>query len=235
MSALPRSGVEALVRFYGADVLSSFRIQSQQLFCQHGTVSVFDHSFAVACLGLYLVLILGLRVDRRALVRGALLHDFFLYDWHVRDPGHRLHGFTHPRRALTNAKQEFSLNSVEQEVIARHMFPPDAPAAPVRRERGGVRGGQAVRPVRDSSSGTSAGPADLRPAPNLPPVTHPARSLLWEGPRFSRSARSPKKPVMRSCDAKSHPTQGPKGLRSGRWLVFRWRKRHLRDFFPSPW
>lgn len=71
MSALPRSGVEALVRFYGADVLSSFRIQSQQLFCQHGTVSVFDHSFAVACLGLYLVLILGLRVDRRALVRGA--------------------------------------------------------------------------------------------------------------------------------------------------------------------
>ena len=123
MSALPRSGVEALVRFYGADVLSSFRIQSQQLICQHGTVSVFDHSFAVACLGLYLVLILGLRVDRRALVRGALLHDFFLYDWHVRDPGHRLHGFTHPRRALTNAKQEFSLNSVEQEVIARHMFP----------------------------------------------------------------------------------------------------------------
>ena len=123
MSALPRSGVEALVRFYGADVLSSFRIQSQQLFCQHGTVSVFDHSFAVACLGLYLVLILGLRVDRRALVRGALLHDFFLYDWHVRDPGHRLHGFTHPRRALANARREFPLSPVERDIIARHMFP----------------------------------------------------------------------------------------------------------------
>lgn len=83
-------------------------MQSEQLFLQHGTVSVFDHSFAVACLGLYLVLALGLRVDRRALVRGALLHDFFLYDWHVRDPSHRLHGFTHPRRALANAGRNFS-------------------------------------------------------------------------------------------------------------------------------
>ena len=50
MSPLPRSGVEALVRFYGADVLGSCRMQSEQLFLQHGTVSVFDHSFAVACL-----------------------------------------------------------------------------------------------------------------------------------------------------------------------------------------
>ena len=123
MSPLPRSGVEALVRFYGADVLANCQMQSQQLFYQHGTVSVFDHSFAVACLGLYLVLLLGLRVDRRALVRGALLHDFFLYDWHVRDPSHRLHGFTHPRRALANARQEFLLNRVERDIIARHMFP----------------------------------------------------------------------------------------------------------------
>ena len=64
MSTLKSSGVEALVRFYGADVLGSCRMQSEQLFLQHGTVSVFDHSFAVACLGLYLVLALGLRVDR---------------------------------------------------------------------------------------------------------------------------------------------------------------------------
>ena len=123
MSPLPRSGVEALVWFYGADVLANCQMQSQQLFYQHGTVSVFDHSFAVACLGLYLVLLLGLRVDRRALVRGALLHDFFLYDWHVPDPSHRLHGFTHPRRALDNARREFPLSPVEREIIVRHMFP----------------------------------------------------------------------------------------------------------------
>lgn len=39
--------------------------------------------------------------------------------------------------------------------------PFDASASPLRRERGGVRGGQAVRPVRDGPASRPAGPADL--------------------------------------------------------------------------
>lgn len=123
--AEPRAdgGIAGLVRLYGGDILASGGMEKEKLFLQHGGVTVFAHSFAVACLSLYLVRMLGLRVDRRALVRGALLHDYFLYDWHVTDPGHRFHGFSHPRRALENADRDFILGPIERDMIRRHMFP----------------------------------------------------------------------------------------------------------------
>lgn len=108
---------------YGRDILFSAGMQSEKQFLQHGTVSVFAHSVAVACLCLAIAEHLNLSVDTRALVRGALLHDYFLYDWHVPDPGHRLHGFTHARRALRNAERDFSLGDIEKDMIATHMFP----------------------------------------------------------------------------------------------------------------
>ena len=107
----------------GADLFPAEGMELLKTLPQHGGVSVFDHSLAVACLCLYLAYRFRLRVDRRALVRGALLHDYFLYDWHVPDPSHRLHGFTHPRRALENARRDFALNDVEENMIASHMFP----------------------------------------------------------------------------------------------------------------
>ena len=60
----------------------------------------------------------------RALVRGALLHDYFLYDWHAFDGGaHRLHGLFHAGRALKNARAEHALSPIEENAIHRHMFP----------------------------------------------------------------------------------------------------------------
>ena len=53
----------------------------------------------------------------------ALLHDYFLYDWHDKDPSHRLHGFTHPRRALENAAADWELTDRERDIILHHMFP----------------------------------------------------------------------------------------------------------------
>ena len=101
-------------------------------FCQHGDVSVYDHSLAVARRAVGMARRLPLRLDMRSLVRGALLHDYFLYDWHVRDPGRPLHGFAHPRIALANARRDYGVNAVEADVIGRHMFPltPRPPATP---------------------------------------------------------------------------------------------------------
>ncbi|MDD6612560.1 MAG: HDIG domain-containing protein [Clostridiales bacterium] len=62
--------------------------------------SVYSHSVQVACLSLYLSRKLKRRVNERALIRGALLHDDFLYDWHDRGHEHSLHGFTHSGTAL---------------------------------------------------------------------------------------------------------------------------------------
>lgn len=107
---------------YGTDIFSAAGMSTERAINQHGGTSVFGHSLGVAYLSLYWAKRLRLHVDERALVRGALLHDYFLYDWHERGHG-MLHGVRHPGIALRNAQKEFLLNVIEEDVIARHMFP----------------------------------------------------------------------------------------------------------------
>lgn len=105
-------------------------------FIQHGSVSVHDHVIAVATSSVRAADALGrvgVRVDRASLVRGALLHDYFLYDWHDPDPSHRLHGFKHPFFALARAEEDFDLTDRERNIIVRHMFPL-VPVPPTCRE-----------------------------------------------------------------------------------------------------
>lgn len=68
---------------------------------------------------------LHIRCSRRELIRGALLHDYFLYDWHIPDDEnpHRLHGFYHPGVALRNALKEYHLTEREKDIIRKHMWP----------------------------------------------------------------------------------------------------------------
>ena len=98
--------IESLLLAHGRAILNSPGMQMEQQFIQHGSVTCFDHSLAVAYLSLWIVLRLGLRLDLRSLVRGALLHDYFLYDWHEKD-----------------ASRDFELNCIEQDIIEKHMFP----------------------------------------------------------------------------------------------------------------
>lgn len=112
-----------LLRRHGRDILGSPGMQLQRGHMQHGRVSVYRHSLAVALMCLKLARGLRMRVNERALVRGALLHDYFLYDWHEKDPSHKWHGFTHPATALRNASRDFDLGKTERDMIAHHMFP----------------------------------------------------------------------------------------------------------------
>lgn len=68
-----------------------------------------------------------LKLDYRSAARGALLHDFFLYDWRNHDEPdlHRdkYHGIEHPRIALANAEKYFKLNDIERDIIVKHMWP----------------------------------------------------------------------------------------------------------------
>lgn len=99
------------------------RFRQQQKFCQHGRTTVYEHSVQVACMSLALAERFHIKVNRRSLIRGALLHDYFLYDWHKPERWHRLHGFRHPEIAWENAKSDFRLNHIEENIIRRHMFP----------------------------------------------------------------------------------------------------------------
>lgn len=98
------------------------RFEIEAACIQHGTTTVLEHSIQVARMSLRISRFLPLRLDRRALIRGALLHDYFLYDWHDRKHP-RLHGFRHPAIALHNARQDFLLTAIEENIILRHMFP----------------------------------------------------------------------------------------------------------------
>ena len=60
-------------------------------------------------------------VDCEAIVRGALLHDLFFYDWRREGPG--LHGFRHHKIALKNARQVTTLSPKEVDIIEKHMWP----------------------------------------------------------------------------------------------------------------
>lgn len=117
-----------LYREYAGELLSHPQVQGMRQYIQHGSVDCFEHSQAVAVLSLWLCRRLGMCADLRSLVRGALLHDFFLYDWHEKQDIPGLHGLTHPQTALQNARKYFSLNEREENIILRHMWPLTWPA-----------------------------------------------------------------------------------------------------------
>jgi uncharacterized protein len=93
---------------------------------KHHSGSVFDHCVDVAYNSYLIGKKLGL--DCRSIIRGGLLHDFYLYKYRRREnhsvwaEGFR-HSRLHPRVALYNAAALFELNSTERDIIAHHMFP----------------------------------------------------------------------------------------------------------------
>lgn len=114
---------ERIFRQVLTEVCRHSRMMQSVHYMQHGSTSVFRHSVAVAYVSLWLARYIRLRVRERTLIRGALLHDYFLYDWHEKDDSHKWHGFYHAGKALHNAQEDFDLNEIEQDMIRRHMFP----------------------------------------------------------------------------------------------------------------
>lgn len=115
--------VKNAVKKYGEDILKSENMKLGKRYMQHGKTSVYMHSLNVAYLSLFIAYLFKINVNEKALIRGALLHDYFLYDWHIKDEAHRLHGFTHAKSAFVNAEREFNINDIEKDIILKHMFP----------------------------------------------------------------------------------------------------------------
>ncbi len=98
-------------------------VQSMQEFVQHGHTSTYQHCMNVVCFSYWLNKHFHLHADEKALLVGALLHDFYLYDWHEKSTWHKWHGFSHPFRAAGNARKIFGITEKESHIIESHMWP----------------------------------------------------------------------------------------------------------------
>jgi len=105
------------------EMLSSETVLKMNDYVQHGQTTCLEHCVKVAHFSYRMSVKARIRCDRKSMIRGALLHDFFLYDWHVPDKTRGLHGFSHPKAALKNAERYFLLNEIERDVIEKHMWP----------------------------------------------------------------------------------------------------------------
>ena len=107
---------------YAKEILENDVFAQSKTFVQHGKISVYQHSLYVARLSFSMGEFFRI-TDRQSLVRAALLHDFFLYDWHVPEKMWSLHGWTHPVTAAENAKKYFNASDKEYSLIRSHMWP----------------------------------------------------------------------------------------------------------------
>lgn len=106
-----------------ASLLTLSEVQKMNQFVQHGNTSCLSHCISVAYYSYLLSKRLKLKVDVASLIRGSLLHDFFLYDWHDKHAHPPFHGFNHPSIAFHNANKHFQLTTIEKDIILHHMWP----------------------------------------------------------------------------------------------------------------
>ena len=117
------------------ELLEDSRVLQMKAYVQHGKVSTYEHCRNVARLSCHLNRRLHLHADPDILIRGVLLHDYYLYDWHSKDGGsHDWHGFIHAERARENARRDFDADARVQDVISSHMWPLNVTRIPRSRE-----------------------------------------------------------------------------------------------------
>ncbi len=90
-------------------------------YSQHLNTSRFQHSLNVAYYAFLFARRLNINVSD--CVRGALLHDLFLYNWRTEQMTPGKHVNVHPQEALKNAKMITDVSPIMEDVIVNHMWP----------------------------------------------------------------------------------------------------------------
>lgn len=106
------------------DIIETDIVKEMDNYIQHGDTTTLKHCILVSYSSYKMAK--KLKLNYKAVAKAALLHDFFLYDWHKNKIGNKFlekHGYTHPRVALENAKKYFDLTEMEEDIILKHMWP----------------------------------------------------------------------------------------------------------------
>ncbi|MDE7263544.1 MAG: HD domain-containing protein [Anaeroplasmataceae bacterium] len=89
----------------------------------HGNITTYSHVIKVAYMSYCYAIKHQYRIQKKELLRAALLHDLYFYDWHDKHNGVHLHGLFHPKTAVKNAQQLYHITAREKRHMIHHMFP----------------------------------------------------------------------------------------------------------------
>ncbi len=105
------------------DIVTNSSVLSLKEHVQHMKGSRYEHCYEVAFYTYVICKKWGL--DYISATRGAMLHDFYFYDWRNKgvEGQKHFHAYRHPRIALHNATENFELNALEKDIILKHMWP----------------------------------------------------------------------------------------------------------------
>ncbi len=88
---------------------------------EHHGITRYEHSLKVSYYAYKIAKILHL--DYEKVARGGLLHDFYISPLERTQTYRFKETFTHPKKAVNNAKANFLISEMEEDIIKSHMFP----------------------------------------------------------------------------------------------------------------
>lgn len=104
------------------DFFHNEKIRKMITIPMHRGSNCFIHSFKVAKLAIKRALRHKV-VDLKAVLVGAILHDYYLYDWRVDKDKKMSHLSAHPYIAIKNAEKDFDIDEDIKKIIKSHMWP----------------------------------------------------------------------------------------------------------------
>ena len=108
---------------YTADLLREPLVQGMTRYHHHRTIDTHYHSVFVSYRVLKLCHAFGVTQDCREIVRAALLHDFYLYEWYTEKHDEN-HIYYHPKASVRNIEAHLGvLSPMQRNMILSHMFP----------------------------------------------------------------------------------------------------------------
>lgn len=121
-------------RAYLQELAKNPYVLRMKCFVHHRKFRTYDHVMKVAYEAIKIAEKHPEGIDFHSLIRGAVLHDYYLYNWRDRELWHYHHIKKHPHIAFVNACRDFgNLNDIEKDIILHHMFP-HPPVAPKTKE-----------------------------------------------------------------------------------------------------
>ena len=115
--------------------LNDEKILRMKEISMHRGSNCYEHSFKVAKRAIKKSLRSAKKnLNLEVIMIGAILHDYYLYDWRKDRSKLKKHGKNHPGIAIENAVRDFDISEEIKKVIETHMWPLNIKAFPNTKE-----------------------------------------------------------------------------------------------------